>query len=66
MATTRIGNRDYIDMKDIHCPKCGSDDFEWENVESYPDGNTWHCTCAECGHEYTVIEESFYRIEEDE
>ena len=66
MATTRIGNWDYIDMEDIRCPKCGSRDFKWVNVGSHSNGDTWRCTCMKCDHEYTVVEECFFRIEEDE
>lgn len=55
----------YGDIEDIVCPMCGCEDFEWENIESCPDSDTWRCTCDECGHEFTVIEVSFYKIEEE-
>ena len=48
------------------CPKCGSRDFKWVNVGSHSNGDTWRCTCMKCDHEYTVVEECFFRIEEDE
>ena len=66
MAKTKIFGEEYIDMEDIACPKCGCEDFEWDNIDSYPNGNTWECECAECGHKFRVIEESFYQIEDEE
>lgn len=65
MAKTILFGEEYCDIGDIRCPKCGCEDYEWENVDSYPDGDTWRCTCDECGHQFTVYEESFYRIAEE-
>ena len=64
MAKTVINGTEYIDIEDITCPKCGCEDFEWDNIDSYPNSNTWECECTECGHKFIVVEESFYRYEE--
>ena len=66
MAKTEICGEEYIDMEDIACPKCGCEDFEWENDGSYPNCEIWICECAECGHKFKVIEESFYQIIDEE
>ena len=33
MAKTKIFGEEYIDMEDIACPKCGCEDFEWDNID---------------------------------
>jgi len=57
-----IMDDEYGDIEDIECPKCGSPDYDWENIDSYPNGNIWMCTCADCGKKFRVMEQSFYRI----
>lgn len=66
MAKTEICGKEYIDMEDIKCPKCESVDFNWVNVGCSPNGDTWACTCEECGHKFKVIEESFFQVEDEE
>ena len=66
MAKTKICGEEYIDIEDIHCPKCGYEDFEWENNSSYPNCDIWKCKCDKCGHRFTVVEERFYQIEDEE
>ena len=66
MAKTKIFGEEYLDMEDLKCPKCGCEDFDWDNDGSYPNSEIWDCKCCECGHKFTVIEESFYQIEDEE
>ena len=66
MAKTKIFGEEYLDMEDLKCPKCGCEDFEWDNDGSYPNTEIWDCKCCECGHKFRVIEESFYQIEDEE
>lgn len=66
MAKTKIFGEEYLDMEDLKCPKCGCEDFDWDNDGSYPNTEIWDCKCCECGHKFRVIEESFYQIEDEE
>lgn len=67
MAKTEIFGEVYCDINDLECPKCGSEDFEWdEHEECDPDSDVWICECCECGHRFRVLQESFYRVEDEE